>query len=398
MSSPEVSLDVMARTMARLGWQPAGTFRDSVEYWELAADRGIQGAPEEIIVPRDPSTVDFRSLLARAQQTLDSLYGAQARSIALMIEAMITHDLNELLLRRDTPDVSGLIDWIGGNEMVESARGFLVASAKATSKPRRRFANADTTIAEEYLAACRMGQTQVGSYVVTALTPSHGSFATSRSTKSDAKKGPIFQGRDITDTLIRALEASKEAIHESRTGAQPEILETYVPHGVSLELVRALRQLVSEHVESSVSVEVQHEPTLIEQAATTVHEFVFSPDDAPVLDQAAQYFEESPAPRAVSLSGEVVLLKNSARAAEHQIKLSSRVNGAPRMVSVTLTPEQYELALKAHQDQVRLSIRGEVELRQRGASIDVAEYVQVEAAPVLRGSQAHDETSATLFD
>ncbi|WP_299090057.1 hypothetical protein [uncultured Microbacterium sp.] len=317
-----------------------------------------------------------------------------------MIEAMITLNLDEVLLRRETPDLSGLIDWVGGNAMIESARGLLISSAKATSKPRRRFANADTQIAEEYLAACRMGQTQVGSYVVTALTPTHGSFGTSRSTKTDAKKGPTFEGRDITKTLIRSLEASSEAVRESRQGAEIESFESYVPHGVSLELVRALRQLVSEAVESSVSIEIRDEATLFANGPSSdVHEFTFAPDDAIVLERAAQYFEQSPAPRAVALSGEVVLLKNSAKGAEHQIKLSTRVDGSPRTVTVTMTPEQYEAALQAHSDELRLSVRGEIEVRQRSAIMDVADNVHIEEIPVTakRSSTAAVPTEP-LFD
>lgn len=391
MSDTSLDLEVLTRTMARLGWHPVGSFRETVEYWELDSARRTFGAPDEIIVPIDPATSDFRSLLTRAERSLDALYGPQLRNIARMIEAMIKFDLDEVLLRRETPDLSGLIDWAGGNSMIQGARELLIASAKTTSKPRRRFANADTTIAEEFLSACRMGQTQIGSYIVTALTPTHGKFATSRSAKPGGKKGPVFEGRDITHTLVRALEASTAAILEAHSGAEPASFESYVPHGVSLELVRALRQVVSNEVESSVSVEIRHEDVLLDDARPTIREFAFTPSDSLVLTQAEKYFEESPAPRAAALSGEVILLKNSARGAEHQIKLRAIVNGAARTTTVTLTPEQYEEALRAHQDQVRLSIRGELELRSRSSVIEVADSVFVEKLPVARTKKAAPE-------
>lgn len=396
MTATSLDLEILTRAMTRLGWRATGSFRDAITYWEPIA--GDNAGPDELIVPNDPAATDFEKLLDRASRTLSNLYGEQLAQLTQMIETMITQNLVELLTRRDTPNHSGIIGWSDGNAMIEGTRGLLIASAKATHKPRRRFANADAVIAEDYLAACKMGQTQVGSYVVTALTPTGGSFVATRSTKVNQKKLPVFEGRDITQTLVTALEASVSAIAASETGEKPEAFESHVPQGVSYELVRALRQVVSSDVESSVSVELRDEIASQSSSSPKVHEFTFTPPDALALRKAERYFEDSPAPSAVALSGEVVLLKNSARGAEHQIKLQTRVHGNPRTVTVTLSPEQYEEALRAHADAVQLSVRGEVELRARSAVMEVADHVLVETVSVARSQKSSTPSATPLFD
>ncbi|TLP70686.1 hypothetical protein FEF27_12850 [Nesterenkonia sphaerica] len=334
---------------------------------------------DEILVPLAPTAADFRTMFKRAVDALEINYGALARNTLQTVEMMVKLDLDEILVRRETPDDTGLISWAGGNSLVQGARELLVASAKATSKPRRRFANAESTIAEDFLAACRMGQTQVGSYVVTALAPTHGSFAASRNNK----KTPVFRGRDITQTLVNALGASSEAIVEAHSGAGPENFEAYVPNGVSLELLRGLRHVVSDEVESSVTVEVHSDESLFEEHRPATQEFVFTPEDAFTLARAEKYFEQAPAPQVREVSGEVVLLKNSALGGEHQIKVRGKLDGVSRTVTVTLSPEQYESALQAHRDQVRLTVRGEMEKKSRRLIIHESNLVRVESDQIL---------------
>lgn len=387
MSDAVSQVLVLRRALQRLGWAPTGTFRNRVEYWEPQEDN-LRGSVHEVILPLGEDISDRDSLTERALAALDGEYGVEFRKTLQMIETMISKHLDEVLSSRSTEDDRGLIPWDEGSSMVIGTRGLLSAAAKATSRSRRRFANAETPISDAFLERCLMGQTRVGSYVVTALTPAHGSFSSSGSTAvGDAVKAPTYDGRAITSKLQSALAAVAEAVHETRSGGSVEAFDSYINNGVSLELIRSITQVVGD-VEASVSIQYNDSDVLdspeFQRGGQT---FYFTPPDAVVLANAAHYFAEAPEPKLAALSGEVIGLRSSTASPERTIQLFARVDGSPRVVHVSLTPEQYEMALEAHKRETRLSVTGELEIRTRGSVIQVAEYVKVEDVPVKRAKE-----------
>ncbi|SIS12940.1 hypothetical protein [Microbacterium sp. RURRCA19A] len=389
MSDGEVQPRVLRNALKRLGWQSTGTFRDRIEYWEPAT-RELRGPIQEVVLPLRDDLSDSALLVHRALLALHSEYGQEFDQVVQMVEAMVSRQLDEVLSRRETGNKSGVIAWKDGDSMVEGTRGLLVAAAKATSHSRRRFLNNDTAIAEAFLDKCLMGQTQIGSYVVTALTPAHGKFSTSAPEAKEAAKAPAYAGRTITSTLQTALGAVVESVHEVRHGGSVEAFDTHVTDGVSLELLKALAKIVGD-AEASVAVHYNNDdvldvPELDQHGAS----FEFVPPDAIVLADAVRHFESAPEPKLVAISGEVVQLHRVSSKPDRTIQLSARVNGVPRVVQVSLTPEQYELALEAHAREVQLSVTGEMEQRARNSTIPVATYVKAEDVPVKRANLANE--------
>lgn len=390
MSISVSNSSTLRRALRRLGWTQTGSFRDALEYWApKTPDRTAPSSLglDRLIVPLNDGTDDARELLDEASTSLFQRYGREYSQTLEMIELMIARHLDEVEVRRETPNGAGLIRWELGNEAIESTRGMLSASARAAISKKKRFAGAENVISEEYLSQCYMGQTKVGSYVVTALTPAEADILTSRAKPDPKKPSPRIAGRLITDTLVTSLEAVKDAIAEAQKAREDSVNDAFelaVMSGVSYELLAALEPLTRE-TESSIQVayfRTERDEIDMDSTHRATQEITFTPEDSKVIALARSYFAQTPEPRSMRLTGEVTDLKNSSAAAEHRIKLSTRINGRPRTVTVNLTADQYASAVDAHGQERLFTVYGELATRQRGAYVETPETVRIEDAKV----------------
>ncbi len=397
MNDTQLEGNILRRALRRLGWTEAGSFRDVLQYWEpiaLQADKHESSrTSERLVLPLREDASDSQDLLLDASGYLLQTYGEEFIQIIQTVKMMLTRHLDEIEVRRETNNSAGFIQWQLGNEAILSTREILSASAKAAASRKKRFFNAGSVISEEFLAQCFMGQTKVGSYVVTALTPAEASLATSRS-KDNAKAYPRIEGRAVIETLAESLGAVRDAIDEVKnSGGQIEAFELAVASGVSHELLAALEPLTRG---SEAGIEIAYFRAEDEGNAVETRPdraaFVFTPEDSVVITKARDYFEATPDPKEARLTGEVTYLKNSSSAAEHQIKLATRVNGRPKMVTVELTPEQYDQAVEAHSRKRLFTVVGALEMKQRGSYVTTPEQVRVEETNISEVSETHKET------
>ncbi len=385
MTDSVLSADLMRRSLKRLGWSAVGSFRDTLQYWEprerMHEHAGNLRVPRVILPQRDDLS-DARDLLEEAGEFLVRQYRDEFTQAIETVRLMLSRHLDEVEVRRATNNDAGLIQWQLGNEAIASTRDLLAASAKATSRPKKRFYNAEAVIADDFMSQVFMGQTKIGSYVVTALTPAEASLATSTSKKTTH---PRIQGRLVTETLAESLEAVKDAIAEARSAnGQIEAFELAVAAGVSHELLSALEPL-TRGTESGIEIAFFHtadEEPMEEVVTPRSVEFAFTPEDSVVIAKAREYFEASPQPMPARVTGEVTDLRNSSAEGEHRIKLAARVNGRPKSVTVQLSAEQYESAMEAHARGRLFSVVGELEVIKRTTHVRAPERVVVEETEV----------------
>ena len=380
-----VSADVLRRALRRLGWSEVGSFRGTLQYWEprVRTDEyaGQLHLPR-VVLPLSSELSDAEDLLQEAEDFLATQYREEYSQAVETVRLLLSRHLDEVEVRRATSNAAGLIQWQLGNEAVVSTREMLAASAKAASSKKKRFYNAEAVIAEEFLAQCFMGQTKVGSYVVTALTPAEASLATSTSTK---KVQPRISGRLVTETLADSLEAVKDAIAEAKSkNGQIEAFEIAVAAGVSHELLSALEPLTRG---SESGIEIAYYRTADDEltdapATPRSVTFAFTPEDSLIIAKAREYFEATPQPKPARLTGEVTDLRNSSAEGEHRIKLAARVNGKPKSVTVELLVDQYDSAMEAHRRGRLFTVVGELEMVKRNAYLRTPERVIIEETAV----------------
>ena len=183
MTSTEAYNTILAqRLLSHFEWRI--TSRSQVRPFEVW--RNSDFPDREIILPTDPSKGDYLELLDRVFRELLQDYGAEAGRTLDFLRVQSSAALNATKWIKETPVSGGLIRWDEGEKLIAAAKGSLAAAAKATKESRRYYGNAANHIAKRFLEESYMGQTEVGSFVVTAYTPSNQRFYFSEASEETA--------------------------------------------------------------------------------------------------------------------------------------------------------------------------------------------------------------------
>jgi hypothetical protein len=207
-----------------------------------------------------------------------------------------------------------------------------------------------------------MGQTAVGSYVVTAYAPTGTSIALSSTQPKDLVLPGIdsVASRDVTASVAKALEAATEALVHYRATGTFSGFEAGIRTGLSYDLTVALHGVARDSDGGEIVVE--WDPGQPSESGRESAIFEFNGSDAAVLESAASRLgvsEEGAVP--VSIVGRVHLLTKKHAGGPGVFGLETLVSSS-RKYRVRLTDEdQYHLATKAHDEDLALRVFGNLE-------------------------------------
>ncbi len=361
MTTPEAAeLDtrMITAVLRHFDWSPVSKAPGLYEIWAPDAD----DAPEEeqVLLPLDPHRGDYAYLLERAQRLVLAHYGRAARDLLSTIKMSTEALLSTTQWSKETALPAGVISWEEGEGLYGSARAQLIASAKSTKEKKRYHGNASAFLAKQFIDSTLMGQTDVGSFIITAYTPTRQRFHVSKHSEDVAWIKPreveTVSGAEILNTFERALKAVRSILDESKLAPRAEAFLDAVEEGVSFEFTRALGNFVSGG-ESSVQITRQvsspDEPSVVEVA--------FRPTEASLISRAANLFSQDPEPQEVTLVGEVTFLSREISGHDQLIRLNVESGADIRKARIRLSPDQYEMAMDAHRREASLRVSGLLE-------------------------------------
>jgi hypothetical protein len=199
---------------------------------------------------------DYRDLLREVIGRLASTRDPQAER---MLGRLGSGDLlrDQVRFRKDVQTVAGAISWPAGEDLVTSARKALVAAAKAQRSRRAYYGNRNSKFAQSYLSSVLMGQTEVGSYVVTALPPVDQSFPEKELSPGSSSLAGVasHSGRDITERMVSALESTREALDHFFRNSSMAGFDEGIDDGISYEMTQAVKGLLDQSDGADISVE-----------------------------------------------------------------------------------------------------------------------------------------------
>jgi hypothetical protein len=342
--------DVVVSLLRRFSWQLSGGVPGRYEVW-----RDPAGDNDEIIVPIDVKAGDYLALLERAESTVLRTYGSDASRALNFLHLQTSAMLDGTRWEKETALDAGLIQWDEGEGLYTSVRAALSAAAKASKEQRRYFGATAAYIAKQFLAATYMGQTEIGSYAVTAFSPSGSRFFFSKAEESASKKHLVSvtgkTGSEIIDRLIDVADGLRVTLDEYRKTPRTELFDDLVPVGLSFEMANAFAQF-SRAGDGGLR---------IERATGGVREYEFRATESPVLARVAKHFSDTREPQTVTLIGEITRLDHTPTFDDHTIRLQVQKRPGLSTVRVRVSPEQYDVALHAHRDDTPLQISGVVE-------------------------------------
>jgi hypothetical protein len=312
-----------------------------------------------LLVPLDRRAPEFEDLMASVLLELSSSLYSDAWE-RLIFPRLRTEPTDQFRFRKESGAPAGLISWRQGEELVASARATLLAGAKSYVEPARQYSNRFGQFAGRYLDTIFMGQTALGSYIVTAFVPATDRvpLRTSRTEAIGLFDVDVAPTRRITEAVAMSVEATIEAIAHYRESGSLSAFEVGVERGVSFEMTAALRDMVSSSDGADISIEWDPAgpvPTVSSHAA-------LSPGDAPILDTAAHKLAVTQAARQVTVTGRVHLLTKKEAGGPGVIGIENVLKETPRKVRVHLSsPDDYHAAVQAHDRELLVQVSGDLE-------------------------------------
>ncbi|WP_406077686.1 hypothetical protein [Micromonospora sp. NBC_00858] len=313
---------------------------------EVASD-----STNSVIVPLNSAMEDYEDLLRVAVGGTAARLGLGEVQLLTELDVAVVGD--KVRFRKDVPTPHGSIPWPSGQSLVQAAGRALEAAAKAERQRLAYFGARHRTSAKAYLEAVRMGQTELGSYVVTALTPTED--ITGSTLEIPGLTTPL-NGRAVAETLVTALSATRDAVDHFRRHSSVAIFTDAIEYGASYELSRSLTGLVERSNGAEVSVSwhaMQGDSELRQPVSVT-----FEPPDIPALTRASTLYAQTEPPSDVTVLGTVTLLDRPSPGSVGVIRLNV-IEGSPaNKIRVRIPHDAYDVAIQAHIEGKAIRVSG----------------------------------------
>lgn len=358
--SQTYTVNALQLALVKLGWVKIDSQNNKADLWVPGSNSHILNNlrdPDDIgiYLPRDEESSDFSFNLERAVRELNRVSLEEVNEVIDLAEKRLHLSLDEFEVTSDTPHGVGIVPWNQGMNLVQGARSILDVSARTAQGNKRHYAQSSHVVASNFLDGCYMGQTKVGSYVVTALIPAQKKFTISDS--KDTQANASIKGRTISETMIASLEAAHEVVEQYSDEPDDELIEWGVVKGLSFELFKGIDEVLGDQ-ETELAIEFL--PLGLEPDEQSIRKQVtFSPKHKSVISHAREVLSRAPKPVEVQLSGEVTSLsRRYGEPGSARIKLKANFQEKQRMFTVRLSERDYESAVEAHKAQMQLGIVG----------------------------------------
>ncbi|WP_416520583.1 hypothetical protein [Streptomyces achromogenes] len=354
-----VDPDRLTTLLVEAGWHLVG--RRSGIYNRLAPPGEIEGRLGSFVVPLDREAPEFVELMEHVlrQASSPTYRSLWARSIA---PRLFTDPTDEFRFRKESAAPSGLISWREGERLISSARKTLVAGAKSYMAPDRHFGNKHGQFANRYIDSVMMGQTEPGSYIVKAFAPSASTVPLRKPAGPSLDIGTAAGAisRDISQSVVRALEATVEAIQHYRTSGSLAGFDEGVRHGISYEMATAILGITENSDGSDITVE--WDATVPGDFEEHVWRYEFSGGDTPILEKAAHKLAAAEQSTFTLVVGRVHLLARKEADSPGVFGVENLMGSQPKKVRVRLADEdEYHEAIRAYEENLAVQVSGNLE-------------------------------------
>ena len=345
-------------------------------HWRLTeaygqhADVYVSPKGEEALVPRTDRLADYASAVSSAI----SAFAKEADTDEFSIyRDLIGADYDVIRVRAVVDADDGSIPIDAGVEIVRQARDMLLAAACSINNPLPYYRASANKHASEYMRTVKLGQTEIGSFVVKLLAPVPPLLSPQEPTLD-----PSWPGFDdepwerlVTRRLVAALNASRNAT-EASVKAQ-SAFEDAVEQGVSANLCEAVAGLVEQSQETEIS--VAWAKTRPERELRS--RIVFSRNDGAILKEAARTFRLRQPKENETLFGKVTNLHRDTTEISGKVTIKALVEGKLQSVTAVLDSSAYSKVLQAHDRKFGVVVRGDLRRIGQRWSLEQARLVEI---------------------
>jgi hypothetical protein len=340
------TIDVATYLRTR-GWERLEHPSRDVSYWR----RVIEVERFEVLLPHHHDWSDHLDLLTAL---VDTVARAERRSALSLLHDLSTATSDVIRLRAVAgPSSDGTIGVGDGLRLVDCLRRVALAAACTAVEPRRAYHKRKFTEATRFVDRLRLGQTERGSFVLTAL-----SSVTPALTEDPAGQEPDPFERKVTRTLAQALSGLEAAALQGILENQIDPFEREVERGVSADLCEAIALLGESEVIEQIDFEIAWSP--VRPAPLVARRASFTKAVFPVIRSAGASFRERTPVEEFELEGITTHITRPGEARRGEAKILAVIDGRQRLITVVVEGQDWEIASKSMTERVLLRCDGEL--------------------------------------
>ena len=316
--------------------------------------KDLHGHGCEILLPIRESLADYA---ARMGDIVEAIAAVEDRDEISVYHDLVRSGFDVMRFRAPNADDAGTIALQSGVALYDHARDVVMAAANAAVKPKRAYRSNSSDKAKNYLDTLRLGQTEVGSYVLTVLSPVQPTLETDQmSLFPDSESADEPFSRTVTRTLSRSLKAAKIAVDEAVATGKLEPFESAVDAGVSSNLCEAIARLV----ERGEGVDISLTWSRVRRGPESNVSYRFTEDNARVLSEAAMAFREREPQSDITVEGFVIGLDRKPEEFDGKAKIRGFVDGRVKTISAEFIHSDYKKVVSAHDQKLRVRVDGDL--------------------------------------
>lgn len=334
------------------GWQRERVLNDVIAVWRRAADDARISIPVRS---------DFADYSRRLLEILQSLSEIEQSDFSYVLNR-VAQSWADILRIRVTPSPLdyGSIPLSTSVVLLESIRNLLSSSARSALQPRNAYSARPPAEASSYLRNARLGQTEIGSYIFTVISP-----VTPDLDNAQAEAQRPF-ARRVVEHLATGLIAARDAAEENMRTQSMEPFGHAVLSGVSANLCEAVVKIAQSSDDNAFEVGFTWSYRQAIEVANPPKQFVVPGRILPSLRAASDYLKELEPEPDFELRGFVYKLEDIGNEM-HDLRVSIHgvVDEKERAVEALFRGEERRLALQAIEETIPISCIGTLDRRAR---------------------------------
>lgn len=357
------------------GWVEDAKIRDIASIWHRPSDE--DQADFEILKPDVRGIKDYvarvndliRVLSVYEQRKANEVFNDIVNLLADVVHIRVVHEDIE----------NGSIPLEDGILLFEKARDLFISATLSSLNKKKFFSGNRSNEVLDLIDKARLGQTEVGSYVINIIAPLEDNID-----ESPSLYERVSFSRVVTTTLASSLGAVMSSIQEYRKTRNPNVFDRAVEDGLSANLCDALIGLTGQKNSRDVDIYLSFSKSQrpLKELKT---KYSFKSEIVPYLSQASEYLKGSYIKSDFEISGFVKKLDREKDSDDGSITVTTFVDGKERNVVFDLPEVEYLEAIHAHESRHVVECVGNLHVSPRSCKL-----FDVRAFRVIRNGELFD--------
>lgn len=341
------SLHDLSNYLRSENWEYKGQYPEKAFVFEKA--------DKSVLVPMSKEFKDYYLRLSEAVREISESEQRGARKVIADLQSAGTDTLR---IRVDSPEVAnGLISIEKGALLFDSAKAIVQSAARSADAPKAYYRSRPSQQTDNYLKTIKLGQTEVGSYIVKVLFPVVPDLQEALpSMENDVE---VSFDRKVTTILTTGLNTLEAGIKQQLVNPSQQFFLNAISSGVNANLCDALVYIGDAIPEAIIDTDMTWARTRGRPSIKA--KSCFQDDDFSYLQQASRTLREQSWGEEFTLVGNITKLSSEKRLDGGEVTLRAHVVDKRRSVKLQLNPKQYQAALKIHQDYSDVEVIGVIE-------------------------------------